>query len=315
MIQQPLVTIIGLCYNHAPFLEEALLSVLTQDYSPIEIIVVDDCSTDKSAMLLRQFAAQYPALTVLFHSENKGNCTTFNEALALATGDFIIDFATDDVMPQGRLRKQLAFFEAQKPEIGVVYTNVALINREGKFLKTYYATDAVLPQGNVFEALLRNSFIMPSSMMIRKGVFDELQGYDARLAYEDFDFWIRSARTWQYAYLPEVLMKQRVFAGSYSTRFTQRKNNLVPTTVNVCQKAVSLIRTETEKNALISRLKRVMRQCFLTENTDALQKANALLIKLGYNHPLCDIGIFISQKNVPIHAFYRVYLAAKSLLK
>lgn len=313
-VRNKVVTVICLCYNHAPFLEEAVRSVLKQEGVRTQIILVDDFSIDDSRTKIALLQQEYPDLLVVMNERNEGNCRSFNKALRWATGDYIIDFATDDVMPPERLKKQVAFFEKQNSNVGVVYTNVALINRVGNYIKTLYPQDVVLPEGDVFEALLTTSFIMPSSMMIRKAVLDELDGYDTTLTYEDFDFWVRSARTWYYAYQPEVLMKQRVLSGSYSTRFTQRKNDLVPSTVKVCEKALKLIRTESEKKALIHRLKRVMRQCLFTENTDALQQTFMLLAKLDYKHPYVEMIKLIAPMNLPLHRLYRAYLWLKSLL-
>src|SRR5690554_150156 len=102
---QPLVSVICLCYNHEPFVEEAMLSVLKQSYSNIGIIVIDDASTDGSKAILKEISDGYK-LPFLNLEKNIGNCAAFNTAWSMTRGKYIIDFATDDVMLPHRVEKQ-----------------------------------------------------------------------------------------------------------------------------------------------------------------------------------------------------------------
>jgi glycosyltransferase involved in cell wall biosynthesis len=311
-VNNKVVTIICLCYNHAPFVEEAMRSVMNQSYPHKQVILVDDCSTDASRDKIEALKKVFPSIIVILNEQNEGNCRSFNKALRIATGNYVIDFATDDVMQSDRLAQQVAFFERQAESVGVVYGNAMLMNQEGVFLNNFYGDEENLPVGDVFAALLKRSFIMPSTMMIKKAVFDELEGYDASLTYEDFDFWIRSSRSWDYAYQPEILMKQRIVSGSHSTKFTQRRNALVPSTVTVCEKAFQLLRTKEEEQALVMRLKLVMRQCFLTENTDALDRVVKLLKQLNQGYVFADFLLYGTNLPLPINKIYQFYLSLKA---
>jgi glycosyltransferase involved in cell wall biosynthesis len=94
-----LVTVICVCFNHQQFLEEALNSVFKQTYPYIQLIVVDDCSQDGSAQKLSALHGERP-FELLLLSENNGYCKAFNQGLALAKGELIIDLAGDDrLMP------------------------------------------------------------------------------------------------------------------------------------------------------------------------------------------------------------------------
>ena len=104
---EPLVSIICLCYNHAPFLKEALDSVLAQTYSNLEILVVDDVSTDNSVEVIQGYVHRFPEIRFIRHTKNKGNCASFNEAFQISKGRFIIDFATDDVLHHDRVSRQV----------------------------------------------------------------------------------------------------------------------------------------------------------------------------------------------------------------
>ena len=209
----PLVTVVCLSFNHARFLEEALDSVLVQTHPRVEIIVVDDASTDNSAVLIKQYADRHPAreIQVLLLPENGGNCAAFNRALALSKGDFLVDFATDDVMLPTRLSEQVAAFQQLDASYGVVYTDCELISEEGQHVRYHYRRDeqgrlaSFAPCGDVFAAVLGHYFISTPTMMMRRTVLETLGGYDEALAYEDFDFWVRSARKYQYFYLDKIL--------------------------------------------------------------------------------------------------------------
>ena len=114
------VSVIALCHNHAPFLREALDSILAQTYPHLEVWLVDDASTDGSPAILREYAARHPAWHLLLLPENVGNCRAFNLALGQSKGTFVIDFATDDVLLPERISRQVAAFQAAEPAVGIV---------------------------------------------------------------------------------------------------------------------------------------------------------------------------------------------------
>ena len=136
-----LVTIVALCHNHAPFLREALDSILAQTYPHLEVWLVDDASTDGSPAILREYAAQHPAWQLLLLTDNVGNCRAFNQAFRQSRGEYVIDFATDDVLLPARVAQQVAAFNAAGPEVGVVYSNAELIDEAGHFLALHHRPD------------------------------------------------------------------------------------------------------------------------------------------------------------------------------
>ena len=137
----PTVTIVALCHNHTSFLREALDSILNQTYSPLEVWLVDDSSTDGSVDFLREYVAQNPAWHLLLLSENVGNCRAFNLAFHQSKGEFIIDFATDDVLLPERIARQVAVFQAAAPTVGMVFSNAELIGEKGQLLGLHHRTD------------------------------------------------------------------------------------------------------------------------------------------------------------------------------
>ena len=261
----PLVSVICLCYNHERFVEDALRSVGQQTYSAVELIVVDDASTDQSQAVIKRYLSRHnQAAKTCFLPQNLGNCAAFNRGLALAEGKYIIDFATDDIMLPDRITRQVSFFEALDSSYGVIFSEAQYINEQGTPL-CYHYRDRLrhirpVPTGDLYCRLLSTYFIASPTMMMRKSVLDELGGYDEQLAYEDFDFWVRSSRRYCYAYQEVCTTQIRKHSRSMSTGWYRRGDPQLYSTYLVCLKARELNRTEEEQKALVKRVHYELRQ-------------------------------------------------------
>ena len=279
----PTVTIVALCHNHTSFLREALDSILNQTYSPLEVWLVDDSSTDGSVDFLREYAARNPAWHLLLLSENVGNCRAFNLAFHQSKGEFIIDFATDDVLLPERIARQVAVFQAAAPTVGMVFSNAELIGEKGQLLGLHHRPDNHGRQqprpanGWVFAEVLRRYFISTPTMMMRRVCLEQLGGYDEALAYEDFDFWVRASREWQFTYLDEVTTRKRKHPRSMSSRAYQPNDPYLASTIRVCEKALALVRTADECAALAIRLRWELRQAVRRHRHVEVQALFALL--------------------------------------
>jgi glycosyltransferase involved in cell wall biosynthesis len=283
--ENPLVTVIALCYNHERFVLEALQSVVNQTYSNIELIIVDDFSIDNSVRNILEFIENNSSVKTIFNKTNIGNCRSFNQAFKIAQGKYIIDFATDDVMLPERVVEQVEKFDNSSEKTGIVYSNGIYIDEKSEPLKGGKILDnSIMPEGDVYKSFLEGAFLIPCTMMVRKTVLEEMNGYDETLAYEDLDFWIRSSRTWEYAYVPKVLSYQRIVKGSHSASFYKKKNLLIPAVVKVCKKALALNRTEKENQALLVRMRATIIKCVLTENFQSGKELNIMIEDLkGHN--------------------------------
>jgi glycosyltransferase involved in cell wall biosynthesis len=299
----PLVTIVALCHNHARFLRPALDSVLAQTYPNLEVILVDDGSTDESVAMLREYAAAYPQWQTLFLKQNVGNCTAFNQALTRTHGQYVIDFATDDVLLPERVARQVAVFEQLPADYGMLYSNVRLIDEAGQFQRLFYTPTAageLQPKpasGWVFEQVLRRFFISAPSMMMRRTTLDALGGYDETLAYEDFDFWVRASHDWRFQFQDEILTEKRLHPLSKSAQSYRPHDPLVASTVRICQKAAALCRTPTEWDALAVRIRWELRQATRWGNLGAARQLYALLHDIGQLGWLDrGIGLYLKLK-------------------
>ena len=310
---QPLVSIICLCYNHKPYLQEALDSVRNQTYPHLEIIVVDDASTDGSAEWLAAYCRQYPEIKYIRHAQNTGNTRAFNEAFRLSTGEYIIDFATDDVLLPQRVEEQVKAFEKLDKSYGVVYTDAELIDENSKPIGHFYRRDAQgkiisrTPSGYVFTCILQYAFLCPPTLMFRRALLAKLGGYDETLAYEDFDIWVRAAPDFQFYFLDKILTRRRVHATSLSHKLYTPGDKQLASTVIICRKAQKLVRTEAEKAALVVRVKSELRQAVFTHNfPEARQLANLLedLTELDWRYRLLK---WLAQQEVRLGFIRRYY--------
>ena len=318
--KNPLVTVIALCYNHEKFVLDSLQSVVNQRYKKVELIVVDDFSKDKSREKILKFAENNSSVQLIFNQSNLGNCRSFNQALKIAKGKYIIDLSTDDVMLPNRITQQVQMFEADD-KIGVVFSDCEYLDKDSKLLSQskfngLRKRTTLYPVGKVYAELLgMKLYINPPTMMVRKTLFDKLGGYDETLTYEDFDFWVRAARISEFGYVPDVLVQQRKLDGSHSTKFIQKRNILIPSKLKVCQKAFALNETEAANRALIIRLKSLLRQSVFTEHFDVAQEVIKMLKELnGENLESKILEIFIYFK-IPTNFLYLRYNAFRRYLQ
>lgn len=261
-MNNPQVSVICLCYNHELYVEKAIRSIQNQSYHHVQLIVVDDNSTDKSKEVISKALSGSLKAQFISLPKNLGNCKAFNTGLAAATGDFIIDHSGDDVLMLDRIEKGIKAFNAGSDKVGVNFTDALLIDEAGKVLGYHsdkFPHDSI-PQGNVYSDVLSRYFINSPSMMIRREVFEKLGGYDEALAYEDFDFWVRSSRYFDYCYTPEPLVKRRIHSLSMGKRQYKRGSRQLRSTLAVCEKALALNTSEFENEALRKRIHYELRQ-------------------------------------------------------
>ena len=187
----PLVSVIMAAYNAAEHIGEALESALAQIWNPLEVVVVDDGSTDATAEIVRG----YPGV-VYVHQENSGPSAARNAAAERSTGDFVANFDSDDLLPPTRIGDQVNFL-LDHPGLGAVFGRQEWMNAP-----EWMARDAVY--GDV-------DGIPLSSVMFRREVFFELGGYDTTFVHgEDMDLLVRMReRGIEYEVIPEVVLYRR----------------------------------------------------------------------------------------------------------
>ncbi len=270
---QPLVSVICLSYNHAAYVGEAIASVLAQTYPHVELIVVDDGSSDASVPAIRQALAGNKDIKFIALQQNIGNCRAFNLAWRQAQGDYIIDLAADDRLLPGRIARGVAALQAAGPDYGLHFCDARIINKSGRMLREHRTADffaGEVPQGYLFETVLRKYFINPVTMMYSRAMLDSLGGYDENLAYEDFDLLVRASRRFKFCYTPEVLAEKRIVKGSLGSTQYRPRSAMLRSTLQVCRKAYGMCQTPAEYAALQVRLRYEMKMALASLNWGVL---------------------------------------------
>jgi glycosyltransferase involved in cell wall biosynthesis len=309
----PEVTVICTCYNHEAFVKESLLSVLQQTYSHVQLIVIDNASTDDSRLRIQQLTEDYPQITFIRNTHNIGLCKAFNQGLEQATGEYIIDLAADDVMPPQRIAKQVETFENLPKDYAVVFSNALYINEKSQPIGYHYSVapdgraQGQVPSGDVYKEVLRRYFICTPTMMMRKSALMKMGGYDENLSYEDFDFFVRSAHDYKYFYMDEVLMYKRVLRESLATQFYRVGNSMLRSSWEVCNKAYDLNRSQEEYDLLAQRIRFFINKCFVAEDAEQAVAFRRLLNYIEDPGLKTELLVWLCRLHLPVNWLYRKY--------
>lgn len=260
-MSSPLVSVICLCYNHSRYVVEAMQSVIDQTYPAVELIVIDDASTDRSVEVIKGFVKGKEQIKFISLEQNVGNCAAFNKGLELSSGAYIIDLAADDVLFPTRIEEGVKALDSVQDDFGVQFSDAQLIDEGGDFIGFHSESypHHTIPQGDIYREVIARYFILSPTMLVKRKVLELLNGYDEQLAYEDFDFWIRSARHFKYLYIPKPLVKRRVLKDAMNSKQFVKGSEQLRSTFKVCRKINELNETAEEKRALMSRIRYEMK--------------------------------------------------------
>jgi glycosyltransferase involved in cell wall biosynthesis len=205
-----LVSVVIPAYNQAGYLKEAIDSALAQTYSPIEIIVVDDGSTDKT----KDLCLSYGDRVRYFYQNNDGtkgggarNC-----AIREANGHWVALLDQDDIWLPQKIEKQVAAVRFL-PRLGAVFTQVKFIGPKGEEVD---GTPIQGESGMVFHRLLVGNMFYASSGMFKKKILD-VEGYPDVDTVSDWDLWLRISRSHEVCILGDILTHYRQHPAAYSS--------------------------------------------------------------------------------------------------
>jgi glycosyltransferase involved in cell wall biosynthesis len=230
--QYPLASIIIPSYNTAAFLPQTLNSILSQEYSNIEILVIDDGSTDNTRDVIRPYLRN--GVRYIYQENSGGPARPRNTGIQNAAGRYIFLFDGDDLMLPSKIARSVEFLE-QGYSVGLLFTNFMQLDEDGRsapgtFLDSYYGFQKlpkkpvgkemfIISQEAAYAGLVFENFIGTSSTVFPRAVFDRIGLFDESLRYsEDRDLWLRVARHYDIAYLNVIGHGYRVRAGSISHR-------------------------------------------------------------------------------------------------
>ena len=208
--KMPKVSIIMPIYNWAKFIEDAINSILIQDFIDWELIIIDDGSADKTKQIVKAIKDQR---IIYVYQKNKGRSAARNKAIAMAKGEYLTFLDSDDMFLAGKLRKQVEFLDKNK-NYGMVYTSVLNIDEKGKVLDfVYKATKS----GYIYKdvAFLLPAIITLPAVMVRKDIVTKLGGFDDKMdRFEDTDMWRRMSQKYRIYAMKEPLTKIRMHSGN-----------------------------------------------------------------------------------------------------
>lgn len=187
MSDTPDVSVVVPVYNDDEYIEAAIESVLEQSVESVEVLVIDDGSTDDTRQRLEQYRSE-PRLTVISHAENQGLPAALNTGLEHATGTYVMRQDADDCSLPGRLQDQYDYLSANS-DVAVVTSGVEVIDDAGDVLYTLTGPIDPGPQ------LQSQNSIVHGATMFRRDAVEAVGGYDEFFRFcQDYDLWIRLRR-------------------------------------------------------------------------------------------------------------------------
>jgi glycosyltransferase involved in cell wall biosynthesis len=202
-VRNPIVSVVIPIFNGAPFVAKAVASILAQGVTGVEIIVVDDGSTDGTQAVLAELATT--AGIVWFQQDHGGPARSRNRGISEASGEFVALLDCDDVWLPGKLEAQLAIMRA-RPAVGVVHTDYEVVDEQGLVEERARARYSQEP---LVLAFVGGHTALPSTLLLRRSVLDEVGALDPDLyGSEDSDLTIRLYTITEFECVDRVLVRK-----------------------------------------------------------------------------------------------------------
>lgn len=211
--QADLVSVVVPVYNRERLVGRTLESILAQSYRELEIVAVNDGSTDGSLAVLEGFARRHPGRVVVIDQPNSGQTRARNRAIAAARGAFIAFLDSDDTWEPEKLSLQIPLFQGDN--VGLVYCGVNEVGDDGRHLAT------VLPEpgmrGDIYLRLLARNRMTGGSVVVSRKALSSVGSFDESFqAAENWDLWIRIARRYRVDYVDRPLVNYLKHPGNMS---------------------------------------------------------------------------------------------------
>jgi glycosyltransferase involved in cell wall biosynthesis len=206
MALSQLVSVIIPTYNRSALLTLTVNSVLQQRYSAVEVLVVDDGSTDDTALVL----ASYGSAVRVIHQQNQGGTAARNTGLREARGAYISVLDHDDLLHTDKLALQVAALQAN-PELGAVHCRWQVIDADGRVIDRI----GPLPAGDLYAGLIRGCFIWSGGPLVRREWVQRVGKFDTAIWSSDWDYWLRLAQAGcRFGCVQRALGGYRILPGS-----------------------------------------------------------------------------------------------------
>jgi cellulose synthase/poly-beta-1,6-N-acetylglucosamine synthase-like glycosyltransferase len=228
-------------YNCAHLLPQAIESAIDQSHKLREIIVVDDGSTDNTEECIHPFLSQIRYIK----QENRGLAGARNRGIRESTAAFVAFLDADDIWLFEKTEKQLSAFRSS-PDVALTFTDAQVLSPTGKTMPTFMFGKGAR-EGYVFDLLLRSSFILPSTAMIRRSCFEDVGLFDEGLiCVEDLDLWLRICRKYPVKMVAEPLAVWRRQEDGLTAKITNMANGTIQVYRKWLSKSCNLSSEETQ---------------------------------------------------------------------
>jgi glycosyltransferase involved in cell wall biosynthesis len=200
--EDPKVTILMPVYNGEKYIREAIESILSQTFTDFEFLIIDDGSTDQSAVVISSY--NDPRIRLVNNERNLGLVHTLNRGLELARGELIARMDSDDISLPDRIRKQVELMNGQ-PEVGVCGCWIEWLDRE--VIMDYPVNDPEIKRNLTFTCPLAHPTVMMRADLVKRYNVR----YDPEYQHaEDYELWSRLSLITNFANIPEVLLRYRI---------------------------------------------------------------------------------------------------------
>lgn len=212
-----LVTVGVALYNHEKYIIECLESIVKQSYTNIELVVIDDGSSDNSFEVAKNYLdnQNYNKNYKIITRSNKGMCNTLNEIAEQAKGKYISFIGSDDYWMLNKIEDQVNYLE-NNPDIILVHSNSIKVDENGKEIGLLdYSSKK--NSGDMFESLILGSGgINTPSHLYKTEIYSKIGFYDSSFKFEDIDFWLRLTKIYSIGYINKFHTFYRWHGGNLS---------------------------------------------------------------------------------------------------
>lgn len=222
---EKLVSICTPCYNHKRYLEDYFESIINQQYQNIELIIIDDCSNDNSAEIIKdnmpRLKQRFTRVVFERNKENLGINKTANLLLKETRGEYVKFVASDDLLLNDSIQKLVDYMEEHTDRL-LVIGNACIVSDQYKYGELYperkiMNIQAISQIDNLYEKLLMGNFIASVGMFCRQDTFEKYGYFDPDLLYEDWDYLLRISRNERIYFFDEIVYLYRESDTSYGS--------------------------------------------------------------------------------------------------
>ena len=215
-MKKPTISVVMISYNHEKYIRQAIESILSQTYLPDEIILVDDCSDDKTLSIMREYEQADKRISIIAHERNLGTSSALNSGIQRAQGEYIVMQSGDDISLPKRIEKQIEYLR-KHDAIASVCSHVAAIDDSGNYNPRFQSVHDVfnIPQISrnkmLYDFFVKGNMLNASSQTVRSSIFSTVGLYNPTLLqYQDYDMNIRISFASSIDIIEEPLLQYRI---------------------------------------------------------------------------------------------------------